>query len=166
MALSDVFGNVSSRWNITMKKLLASVSDNALAIFKDYGINFNFGSSDSQANAVYSKEHTIALSATLTLNLDDDSLKDLFGDNFSLAKVKGFRIIHLPTSAASSVKVLRDWVTTVFGASTAYPLVKGACWHHQEPVGLAVVTTSADEVKITNNDGSNAATVIVEFLGS
>ena len=102
MALSDVFGNVSSRWNITMKKALASVTDNALAIFQDYGINFTFGSSDNQANAVYSAELSIAASATTTLNLDDGSLKDLFGDNFSLAKVKGFRIIHLSTSAASS----------------------------------------------------------------
>lgn len=58
------------------------------------------------------------------------------------------------------------WVAP-FGATGTYVIKSGGYWHHEEPTagGVAVTATTADILKIVNNDGAVAAYVRITIIG-
>jgi len=166
MALSALKGAINSSWNFVFKKTNAALTDPELGIANSYGNTYTFGSGNSQANKVYSQQLSIAASATTSLDLDAGTLDDIFGDALTFTKIKAFRVYHKSvTGGSTDIDVAGDFITTIFGASTSYPLVDGAVWEHQDIDGLTVVATTGDAIAITNNDATNAATVVVDIIG-
>lgn len=58
------------------------------------------------------------------------------------------------------------WIAP-FGAAGTYTIVNGGYWAHEDPsaAGVAVTATTADIIKIVNNDGAVAAYVRITILG-
>ncbi len=167
MALSNLVGTITSEFGLTIDKTNTALSDTKLGLAKSYPIAYTFGTADNKANKIYSASLSIAASATTSLDLDGAVLEDPYGDVLTFTELKAFRIyLVLETNGSSDVSVAGDFITDTFGASTSYPLVAGSTWHHQDTEGLAVTAGTGDVIAITNNDGSNAATVIVDIIGN
>lgn len=167
MALSALKGSSASNWGFTFKKTNAALSDPELGITNSYSVPYTFGTGNSQANKVYSAVLSISASATTTLDLDAGTMLDPYGDALVFTQIKGFRIYHQSTTGGSaSVTVQGDFITTIFGASTSYPLVDGAIWMHTDVDGLTVTSTTGDAITITETGGSQTATVIVDIIGN
>mgnify|MGYP005823426749 CR=1 FL=1 len=167
MALTNLVGTITSSFGLTLDKTNTALSNSKLSLDKDYSIAYTYGSADNKASMCYSKKHTIAASATLTLDLDGSSMEDPYGDTLDFNEIKAFRIYLVSeNNGASDVSVAGDWVTTIFGASTSYPLVAGSIWQHIDSQGLTVTATTGDVIAITNNDATNAASVVVDIIGN
>jgi len=165
--------------------LVASVGANIAATYTgspannsiDAPINYNYSRSLSNgtgalgtADLLYAINTTIAASSSATYDLVG-SLTDFFGTTISMARLK-YMFIKLTTDTTSSdisignatnpvagwissttatVKIHNDGVFLIGSPSaTAYPMTGGA----------------SDEIKITNNDASNIATIYAAFIGS
>ena len=166
MALSKLNGNVSHGIDVVLGTDNAALNDKQLSVNDSFVNSFKFGSGNAQANKIYSAKVSIAASATLSLDLDDSSLKDAFGNGLNFANIKSIRISHAGDSAASSVNLLGDFMTTRFGASFSAPLPAGASFAYADnQTGLAVTASTGDVIEILNNDGSNAADVIIDLIG-
>jgi hypothetical protein len=123
--------------------------------------------------------YTIAASATQTIDLT--ALLDLGGQTASLARVKGFRFRLLGTAetspggtagtACSSVKVQPDGTNgfglNLTGTTPAFTLNNASCLTYTDGSanGLSPVNGTHKIVDIVNNDGVNAAVVVVALVG-
>ncbi len=167
MALTNLVGTIGSSFGLTLDKTNTTLSNSKLSLDKDYNIAYTYGTDDSKANKCYTADLTIAASATTSLDLDGSTMEDPYGDTLTFTEIKAFRIYLIDENNGSTdISVAGDWVTTIFGASTSYPLVKGSLWHHQDSQGLAVTASTGDVIAITNNDATNAASVGVQIIGN
>lgn len=167
MALSNLVGTITSSFGLTLDKTNLALSSSKLSLDKDYSIAYTYGTDDNKASMCYSKKHSIAASGVLTLDLDAASLEDPYGDVLTFTEIKAFRIYLVSeNNGSTNVSVAGDWVTTIFGASTSYPLVKGSIWQHIDTQGLAVTASTGDVITITNGDATNAANVFVDIIGN
>lgn len=135
-------------------------------------MSFTFGTGSSQFNAVYSQDHTLAASASETIDLST-GLSDIFGATFGFATVKEIyvNLIANPDAstgassitvgaAASNANLL--WLGSATDTFTVYK--SGIPMHMGDPTGKTV-SGSAKNVKILNNDSSNKATFRITVVG-
>lgn len=163
MALADLKGSVESRWGISGKSDRTSLSDRIQKINVARIKSFTFGSGAGQINKFFSNNYSIALSSTQSINLQDGTEEDPFGDALVFTEVRGLRVYHRAGSEASSINVNGDFITSGLGASTTIPLLPGE--YIDLAISLTVTITTADVLAIVNNDGSNAALVDVDVVG-
>ena len=77
---------------------------------------------------------------------------------------------HASGTACTSITIGNHasaaWVAP-FGASGTYVIKNGGHWEHEEPTagGVAITATTADLLKIVNDDSVNAAFVRITVLG-
>jgi len=165
MALTGLSGSVAAQMNIKITDSNYNIP--SVVINNPVNQSYSLGTGAGQVDLAYSAELTIAPSATTTLDLDAGTLEDLFGNALTFANVKSIRIQHVSDSAASSINLQGDFMTTNFGASFSIVYPPGGYFDISEAsAGYAVVATTGDAIDLVNNDGSNSATVSVELLGT
>jgi len=160
----------------------------------DYQSTNNFGTNSIQnASFTYSKSTTngtgagkaqklhvdtltIAGGATTTLDLDG-VLTDVFGTAISFDRIKVIYIELTTTTTSTSITVgghatqaFRNWITGAPDMDTAQPKIRvrnGGCFFLActDATGYDVTNTTQDKLNITNEDGSNAATVNICLIG-
>jgi len=137
---------------------------------------FNFndtladGTGADQANRLYVLQSTIAGGATLTLDLAA-SLTDVFGSSITFARVKTFYFELTSDTSSSSVTLGNSGTAPAplwFGADDQTITIKnGGCFLIHAPGATAypVTATTADKLLLTNDDGSNVATIKIVIIG-
>jgi hypothetical protein len=140
-------------------------------------IGFKNGTTASaQINELDSFIQDIIASGTATINLQ--SLVDVVGQTTTLVRVKGllFQLLSStddPTKGTNCSGVTignagtHPFVGFLGGTSQTFTLGNGEAlgWLSPSANGLAV-TSTAENILITNNDGSNAAAVQITILGA
>lgn len=165
---------------LTISKLAASIMwqfDNATAwgTNTSQGSQFSFstsladGTAANQANRLYVDQGSIAASGSLVLDLAG-SLTDVFGATITMARVKSF---YIEMTGASSISIGANGAAPAplwFGdAATDFLTVRaGGCFfiHAPDATGYALTATSADKLKILNNDGAVAAAYKIAIVGA
>lgn len=122
---------------------------------------------------------TVSIAAGATNNFDlSGVMTNVVGDAAAtLSAIKHILVELISTTqdstngtACSSITIgnhaTAAWVGP-FGATGTYTIVNGGYWAHEDPsaAGLAVTATTADILKIVNNDGAVAAYVRITILG-
>ena len=128
------------------------------AVNKDEKTAFTNGTGADQGDLLWHDTRTIVASGTDDLDLNG-VLTDAFGDTVSALRVKAIYIKN--TSAVATIGVAAapaaGWTNFPFSSVAMQPgesrsaLSPGA-------TGLAVTAGSSDTIRVTNNDGGNAAT--------
>ncbi len=149
----------------SLTKTLDVIGSKDLAMNVQYSETFTAGSGNNQVNKRYEDDATIAGSGSISYDLSG-ALSDGFGDTQVFTKLKVLRIKHLSASLASTITLSGNLLDAVFGGTAAIVLPPGGDLTYIHPTsGVTVTNTSADTVLVTNDDGSNAATVSSVFLG-
>lgn len=118
---------------------------------------------DTGADGYFRAEATLA-STTVSWNLEDGTLLDIYSKPLALASVKELVIINRATTAGYSLAVSGDWFTTAFGITTSFTLPVGAGFIiPSNLLGLTVTATTADV--LTLDSGSNSVPYTVELIG-
>ena len=165
MAVTNLTGSVAASTNIKLTD--SNYNQPSSTINQPVNQAYSFGTAAGQADLLHSVEVTIGASTTQTFDLDAGTLTDIFGNLLTFINVKMIRIQHAPDSAASSVNVAGDFMTTNFGASFSHPLPPAAIYFTSEnSAGYAVTATTGDAIDVINNDGSNSAIVTVDIMGT
>lgn len=121
---------------------------------------------------------TLSIAASATNNFDlVASLTNVVGDSSATLTGIKFILVELLTSsqhasgtACTSITIGNHgsaaWVAP-FGATGTYTIKSGGWWAHEDPTaaGVAITATTADLLKIVNDDATNAAFVRITVLG-
>lgn len=129
------------------------------------------GTSDNQSDRQYSEEKSIAASGTYDLDLAG-SVTDQLGNTFTIAEIVWIFVKNTSAAVTTTVAVGAagsNPIASLF-ADTSDKLIipgNGGIWCAGSPAdgGFAVTAGSADTIRFTNNDGSNAATVEIYIVG-
>lgn len=122
--------------------------------------------SDSGSNAAYAQVHTIAAGGTLTLSLFGGSLLDVFNKATAWNKVTEIVVGLQPANLSSGVTIGGGTNPCVFnyGSGLVSVYKSGIPYISFRPAGWTVAAGSTN-LRIVNDDGANAATVWVSFVG-
>ena len=140
---------------------------------KSVAATLSQGTGAGQVNAVVVREDTVNASSSLTYDLFDSTLLDVFdvATAFQTIKFVWLALIDNPdgTTGASSVTVgnaAAEPHQLWFGADahTASVFPGGLPFCQGDPTGKTV-DASNNRVLVTNNDGANKATWLVVFAG-
>jgi len=165
MAITGLAGSTAASINIKLTD--DNYNQPSVVINKPVNNTYSLGTAAGQVDLIYSAELTLAPSATTSLDLDGGTLADVFGNLLTFVNVKSIRVHHAIDSAASSINLQGDFMTTNFGASFSIAYVPNGYFDTSEATaGYAVVATTGDAIDIVNNDGSNSAMVSVEIMGT
>lgn len=129
------------------------------------------GTGADQADLLFVNQTTLAAGATLNLDLAG-SLTDVFGATITFARIKTFYFSLLTTTTASSVTIGNHASAAFLGwfsaATDRITVRNGGFFMISAPdaTGYAVTATTADIIKILNNDGSNIATYQIAIAGT
>lgn len=126
------------------------------------------GTGANQANAVASKQYTLAASATQVVDLGTGGLTDDVGNALSFTAVKA--ILVKPSLAAgvqlepNGTEGFADWVKA---AGDGVKIAAGGCFLLAAPdgAGLSVSNNVDDKLLLTNLSGSVSAVVDVVIVG-
>lgn len=126
------------------------------------------GNGTGQINLLYHARFSIAASGTQNIDLDS-TLSNIVGTLAAFTKVKALAIANTsdkqaePTTAA--ITIAGDWITTIFGANSLWPLDAGGeiNWLHR--IGQSITAGTGDVITLNNTDGSSAAQVDVLIAG-
>jgi hypothetical protein len=147
---------------------LADLSDAASVSYT--GPSLAQGTGAGQVTFKYAARLTIAASGSTTLTLS--SLLDAFGNAIAFLKVKEMLIVLTGVTGSTGLAVggatnpFVNWISTGTATvllRTATALFLGDC---SDATGYAVVASTGDQLKITNSDSANVATVDVQILGA
>jgi hypothetical protein len=127
------------------------------------------GTANNQIDRKYAKQHTIAGSGTLSLDLTAIA-ETIFGDAASIGMVEiaSVMLVNENTVAADDVTVGGDaaaWVGPFGNANDTIELAAGSClFFNNRLSGWPVVATTGDILKFTNQS-LNAVTIDVVITG-
>ena len=128
---------------------------------------FTAGNGTGQINLLYHARHSIVTSGTSSIDLDS-TLSNIVGTLSAFTKVKALAIANtsdkLSPTTAAAITVTGDWITTIFGASSSWPLDAGGMitWMHK---GGQTVTASSGDVITLTETGTATAQVDVLIAG-
>ena len=130
------------------------------------------GTGLDQGNVQWHDQRVISASSSDTIDLADASnaIKDAFGNSLNLDTIK-FIFIRNVTPEASPAEIQIDptvsngWTTAIAGI-TKIPTTGWFCMLAPNAAGFNVTAGTNDQLKITNNDGSNAATYEIVIIGN
>ncbi len=135
------------------------------------------GTGASQANRIYIYTSTLAPTTALVLDISG-GLTDIFGNTITLARVKAMYIELTTDTAAASIAVggqatlaFANWITSADTLANDQPAVtvrNGGCFFLSAPdaTGYVVTASTADLLRIYNNDAAIAATLKIVIIGS
>ncbi len=161
--------NVQTSWTYT-----SGVTGLSTAPVSQAGFTANLVTSNGTAgtaNLIYAIAGTIAASGNTVINVSATPVSDWFGTTIVMARIKVFFVNLLTTTTSSSIAVgnatapLVNWIS----AGTATIKVNnGGIWLQGDTggTGYPVTGTTADNLKILNNDGANVATYNLMLIGS
>jgi hypothetical protein len=142
-----------------------------------FKISYTVGGGAAQINEIANNILSIAASGNATLNLQ--SLTDVLGTTgVVLVRAKAWNFVLLSAAqdatngtACSSVTVQggasNPNVLSLGGTSPTYTINNGGCWKHGDGGASGItVNTGLLNVKVVNNDASNAAAVFYEIAGA
>jgi len=123
------------------------------------------------ADLIYAVQLTLAGAASTTVNLASAPVKDFFGSNIVMARIK-FLFVWL-TNITSAVSVafgnaanpVINWISA---ATATVKINNNGVFVLGSPgaTGYPVTSATADQLKVTNNDATNPATVNLAVVGS
>lgn len=161
----------SFKWNFSNTVSLVGTTSNSTSFA--YSDVLSNGTAADNADLLYIAAPTISASGTLNLDLAA-SLTDIFGNSITFARVKGIFIKFDSTTAATT-----STVTIGNHASAAAPMFFGAAAHtatihatgvfmtcRSDATGWPITATTADILKIVNNDSSNAVILNIAIWGA
>ncbi|MGH8358116.1 MAG: hypothetical protein ACRESF_11540 [Pseudomonas sp.] len=159
--------NVSWQYDLAATGLANPSTDTNAFSFAD---STTSGTAAGQADLIYAAQITIAGAGATTININSSPVKDWFGTNIVMVRISYFFINLLTSTTASSVAIgnaanpIVNWIS--LGTSTI-KLQNGGIWvqGYSDATGYVVTMTTADQLKILNNDGTNTATLNVCIVG-
>lgn len=134
------------------------------------------GTGAGNAQYVYVTQPSIAASSSLNIDLAG-SVTDVYGNTITFAKIKVIYVELTTTTAASTIDVggassagFANWISSAGTFATDQPKVRvrnGGIFFLgcTDGTGYAVTATTADILKITNNDGAVAASLNILIVG-
>ena len=126
--------------------------------------SFPVGNGAGQANMVWSDQRTIAAGLDDDINIES-SLIDAYGQPIAFAAIKQLVVLNRSANPATILTVGNtggNWPPTPWQA----PCGPGDAFTFGErQSGITVVATTSDTLRITNTDGSNAATYDIVLVG-
>lgn len=134
------------------------------------GTTWSSGVGANMVDILWSDQRTISASANDDLDLAA-GLTDAFGNSLTFVRVKFIYIKNVSADAATEIQidqtVTNDW-STLFGGGAIIPLLTGAWLAHEAPDAAAwlVTASTADLLRITNNDASNSAIYDITIMGA
>ena len=180
MASTMTSGSIQLQVNGSAQGSYPSPGDIALALpavsvsrQQNSTVSLNFGTGTGKANTIAVKTKKILGGASDTINLFDGSLVDLNGNAIVMTTIRQIQIYQIANVSGTngSGLIIGNAGTNPhglwFGATThtakilgtsAVPFVQG------DPTGIAV-TSGACQIKIANNDGTNASTYLAIIAG-
>ena len=142
----------------------SSLSDDQVKADEAFSLNLANGTGAGQSDLMYQVRGSLASSGTDTYDLDAGTLEDRFGNALTFVKVKAIVLSHTSTSAASSISMAGDFVTTLNLPQQA--IVAGGSSLVTDPTGYTVTASTGDVLTIVNADGSNTATYDLYIIGT
>jgi len=179
--------SVSGQGTLNVAGLPAAIAGQIGSAYTNLQAQFSLGTAVSQVTEVaaflVNGSGGIAASGNTTLLLAA-GLTDICNQaSITFAKIRGVMFILLsnvttaigydsvngtPCSGVSiGAAAVNPW-TSILGATSVYKLNNGALWLHVDnsTAGLAVAAGSNEQLKFVNNDGANAAKVLMVVFGS
>lgn len=176
MATSLTLSQISAAINYSFTNTTTfGISSSNSGAFSYSGSTTN-GTGASAARYMYAATLTISASSSTNLDLAG-TLTDLWGNTITFTKVKVIYVKNTTTTAATSIRVggatsagFANWIGSAgtFNTDAPYVSVRNggafllAC---TDATGYAVTATTADILKITNDDSGASATVDVFIAG-
>ena len=106
------------------------------------------GTGSNQANEWWADERTVT-GASETINIQDGTLTNMFGDTITLSSVKILFIQNTSVVSGEKLTITGDWAVTKLGTMTNFLVHPGGYHIAASPVdGFAVTATSADQITI------------------
>ena len=150
--------------NIESEKAQSEISKTTDRINKIYQSVLSAGSGADQADELWSDSRSIAASGNDDIDLAG-SLTNAFGDTITFAEVKGVFVYNSSPNAASILTVGASggsWPANPWQANCG---PNGMFVQFEPESGETVTATTADTLRITNQDGTNTATYDIIIVG-
>jgi hypothetical protein len=154
----------------SQQKSVMDVQASASSSFSWTG-SLNHGTGAGQADRIHFSRGTIAASANLDIDLSG-SLQDIFGGAVVFARVKTLYVELLPDTNASSITVggagTGAFVSMFGGDTHKIRIHNGGVFLISSPsaTGYVVTPTSADILRLSNEDNTNVATYRIAVIGA
>lgn len=118
---------------------------------------------DFDADRYFRKSDTLA-GTSVTFNLEDGTMLDIYRSPLELASIKAIRIINLSTTTGNSLSISGDWFLAAFGVTPNLTIPEGAAFVFETPrLGLIVIATTQDQLTI--DSGVNVVAYKLELIG-
>ena len=167
-AVTSIQVNASIQWELTNAVVgFTTTNTGSLAYTKTIT---NGTGAIGTADMLYAATYTIAASGTQNLDVAG-SVTDFFGNSIAMVRVKYMMVKHASTTTATDISFgnhaapLINWISAATSTVKIYNdgvfLIGSG-----HGTSYAVTATTADGLKILNNDSSNSATVSIVVVGS
>lgn len=129
------------------------------------------GTGANKADLIYAVQLTIAGAGSTTVNLSSAPVKDFFGTNIVMARIKFMLLWLTNLSAATSVafgNAANPVINWISAGTATVKVNNGGVFLIGDPgaTGYPVTAATADQLKVLNNDATNTATVNLAVVGS
>lgn len=166
--------NVLAQWRFTNSNTGIATDSETNSSFQ-WSKTMTNGTGSGSSNKLVAKQYTISASANEDLDLAG-SLTDFYGNTVTFTKVKVIFIEHSTTTTATTIAVgvtanpFINWIKSAGTITTDLPRVvvrNGGVFMLgcTDGTGYAVSAGTGDILRITNEDGTNSATVNVCIIG-
>ena len=172
MSTSLSIGGIRAGFSWTFSKSTSFGSDTSNSGAFSYSNSLTAGTGAGAASKFYADEITIAGGATSNLDLAA-SLTDIFGNSISFSKIRLLYVEVVASESSTGESVSLGGHATAacasfFGSNSDTIKVKnGGCFQLtcKDASAYAVTATTADIIKIVNNDNSNPVVVRIGIAG-
>lgn len=139
-----------------------------------YASSFVNGTGANSANQFYVTQFTLAGGATQSIDLSNTATLDPLAAAVAFTKIKllYIEVVEDPDAVATGTGITvggdTNAVSSIFGdASDKIKVQQGGCFQLSTPssAGYAVTSSTADTIKIVNDDSTNAVIVRVGVVG-
>lgn len=128
------------------------------------------GTGANQADVIYADTLTIAISATVALDLVGGGLVDALGQAFAPAKLKALLAVASQgnTNAVQLVRPASNGVPIFLAAGDGIALLPGAvfAWASPNAVGVPIVAGTGDLLNLINGGGTTTVDVDLMLIGT
>jgi hypothetical protein len=120
------------------------------------------GTAIDQGDLILHGQASVPVATPLSLDLAG-TLKDVFGNTITMAKVKGI-LVNVPyVAGGGTIALTGNWITGLLGhTSASLPIANGGSWLLWNPSlnGITVTGSTRDTITIT----ASSATTVVDYV--
>jgi hypothetical protein len=160
MALNSFTVSAGVQWSIDDANTFSKTAN--AGSFSVGGLTYSeSGASGLAMNKMYRIQTTISAGADMDLDLHT-SLTDFFGAALNFARIKAILFEHVSSSAATDGVIIGNNGATNPVVAWSMPKIYAGGFFMlclNDTTGIAVTNGSADVFRMSNEDGSNAATI-------